>query len=79
VLNLVTFGSTKPQHVKTKRTKIKLKLKDGSCVEITANVVHVISGELNRKPVISLQKAGVAQILQRVFRGETVRQIYATE
>jgi len=66
VLNLVTFGSTKPQHVKTKRTKIKLKLKDGSCVEITANVVPVISGELNRKPVSSLQKASVAQILQSV-------------
>jgi len=36
------------------------------CVEITEKAVPVIKRELNQKPVSSLQKAGVAQILQSV-------------
>ena len=49
MIKLVTFGSEKPQIIKTVQTKLSLKLKNGQYLEISANIVPVISGTVQRK------------------------------
>ena len=48
-IKLVTFGSDKPKTVKTVQTKLRLKLNNGEYLEISANIVPVISGSVQRK------------------------------
>ena len=51
MIKLVTFGSEKPQIIKTVQTKLSLKLKNGQYLEISANIVPVISGTVQRKAI----------------------------
>ena len=71
-LNVVTFGSPKPQNVINKRTKLGLKLKPGIFFEISATVVPVISAELNRQPVKYLQNKEITQLLQTIVLADTL-------
>ena len=48
-IKLVTFGSEKPKVVKTSQTKLSIKLNNGEYLDITANIVPVISGTVQRK------------------------------
>lgn len=48
-IKLVTFGCENPKTIKTTRTKLSLKLKNGQYFEISANIVPVISGVVQRK------------------------------
>ena len=48
-LKVVTFGSSQSTIVKTYLTTIWLKLKNGDYIEIKANIVPVISGNIQRK------------------------------
>ncbi|MCG8033321.1 MAG: DUF1759 domain-containing protein, partial [Candidatus Thiodiazotropha taylori] len=48
-IKIVTFGSEQPKTIKTKRTTLCLKLKNGQYFQINANVVPVISGSVQRK------------------------------
>jgi len=61
-LNVVTFGSPKPQKVINKRTKLCVKLKTGILFEMSATVVPVISAELNRQAVKCLQNKEMTQL-----------------
>lgn len=48
---LVTFGSEKPKRIRPPTTKLDIILKDGSTLQISANVVPQIAGEIQRRPV----------------------------
>ena len=48
---LVTFGSEKPKRIQTRTTKLDIVLKDGSTLNISANVVPQIAGSIQRRPV----------------------------
>ena len=52
-LRVFTFGKDEAKVIKTKTTKINLKLKNGSSLRIRANVVPVISGNIQRKKLTS--------------------------
>ena len=47
-LKLVTFGCDKPKLLKTKQTTLCIKLKNGNFLDIVANIVPVISGNVQR-------------------------------
>ena len=48
---LVTFGSEKPTRIRPPTTKLDIRLKDGSTLQISANVVPQIAGSIQRRPV----------------------------
>ena len=48
---LVTFGSEKPKKINSPTTKLDIILKDGSTLQINANVVPHIAGSVQRRPV----------------------------
>ena len=48
-IKLVAFGSDKPKTVKTIQTKLSIKLNNGQYLDISANIVPVISGTVQRK------------------------------
>ena len=49
-ISLVTFGSEKPQPLVTSSTVLSIELKDGSALQITANIIPKITGEMQRRP-----------------------------
>ena len=48
-IKLVTFGSDTAKTIKTTKTKLSLNLKNGAYLELSANIVPVISGSVQRK------------------------------
>lgn len=50
-IRIVTFGSEQSKVIKTVSTKLKIKLKNGNDLLITANIVPTITGTIYRKPV----------------------------
>ena len=48
-IKLVTFGSESAKTIKTTQTKLNIKLKNGTYLEASANIVPVISGSVQRK------------------------------
>ena len=57
-ITLVTFGSKKPQRIKSPSTTIGITLRNGSTLQINANVIPSITGTVFRGPIHlgSLQK-----------------------
>ena len=51
-ISLVTFGSKKPQPLETPSTVLNIELKDGSSLQITANVIPKITGEMQSPETI---------------------------
>ncbi|XP_045176576.2 uncharacterized protein LOC123537084 [Mercenaria mercenaria] len=48
-IQLVTFGTENTKTIRTKTTKLQLKIKDGKFMTLTANIVPDITGTVNRK------------------------------
>ena len=48
---LVTLGSEEPKRIRSPTTKLDIVLKDGSILQINANVVPQIAGSIQRHPV----------------------------
>ena len=48
---LVAFGSEKPKRVRSPTTKLEIVLKDGSILQMNANVVPQLAGSIQRQPV----------------------------
>ena len=48
---LVTFGSENPKKIRSPTTKLGMVLKDGTILQINANVVPKIAGSIQRRPV----------------------------
>lgn len=55
-IKVVTFGSSQTKVLKTKIAKLKLKLKDGSDMLITANIVPTITGTTTKMPLAIYKK-----------------------
>ena len=49
-ISLLTFGSEKPKPQKTPSTVLDIKLRNGSILKITANVIPSITGSVQRRP-----------------------------
>ena len=49
-ITLLTFGSEKPKTQKTPSTTFDIKLRDGSVLKMTANVIPNITGPIQRRP-----------------------------
>ena len=62
-IKLVTFGSEKPTIIKTKVTRLCLKLSNGSFMEVCANIVPVISGTVSRKTMKIPEKSQIDHLL----------------
>ena len=45
----MTFGSDTAKTIKSTQTKLSLKLKNGAYLELSANIVPIISGSVQRK------------------------------
>jgi hypothetical protein len=52
-LKLITFGSEKLKVIKTKSTNLSIKLNNGKYLNICANIVPVVSGNVQRKSMDS--------------------------
>ncbi|XP_063414878.1 uncharacterized protein LOC134696853 [Mytilus trossulus] len=50
-ITLVTFGADKPKTLRTQKVSLKIRLKDGVCMLIDANVVPKITGSIPRRPL----------------------------
>ncbi|CAG2200281.1 unnamed protein product [Mytilus edulis] len=50
-ITLVTFGADKPKTLRTQKVSLKIRLKDGVCMLIDANVVPKITGSILRRPL----------------------------
>ena len=50
-IKLATFGSDKTKLIKTKHTRLSIKLQNGEYLDITANIVPVISSSVQRRSV----------------------------
>lgn len=50
-IQLVTFGSEKPQTIQTPTTQVQMRLVDDSYITITANIVPKICGQIFRRPI----------------------------
>jgi hypothetical protein len=68
----VTFGNTKAKTIKTKYVKVDVRLNNGKYVQITANIVPLISCELQRKPTSDLFSDKVNDILSTVQLADTM-------
>ena len=71
-IHLVTFGSTTPKKVSTKYTTLNVKLKNGKYLQITVNIVPVISGELQRRPLKHLWSDHVQDIVGSVDLADVI-------
>ncbi|XP_060601995.1 uncharacterized protein LOC132755202 [Ruditapes philippinarum] len=71
-IHVVTFGNTKAKTIKTKYVKVDVRLNNGKYVQITANIVPLISGELQRKPTSDLFSDRVNDILSTVQLADTM-------
>ena len=51
IISVVTSGSTKPKQTESHVVEIELPLKDGTWLNLTANVIPEINGFIHRSPV----------------------------
>ena len=50
-IKLITIGSDKPKTVKTTQTQLSIKLNNGEYLQVSANIVPIISGTVQRKAI----------------------------
>ncbi|XP_060552386.1 uncharacterized protein LOC132713726 [Ruditapes philippinarum] len=71
-IKLVTFGSKDVKTVHTHSTTLQLKLKNGEHMSISANIVPVISGTIQRKQINVLGKDGIKDIIHSVDLADNI-------
>lgn len=71
-IHVVTFGSMASKRNTTKFTKLDVKLKNGKQIQITINIVPVISGELQRRPLKDLSSDSVKDIVSSVKLADVI-------
>ena len=78
----VTFGSDRPKVLKTKSTKLKIKLANGETMDITANVVPTISGNIQRNSVSEFLIGQVNHLVNSVYLADSIpneKEVYTIE
>ena len=71
-IRVVTFGSMASKRITTKFTKLDVKLKNGKHIQITINIVPVISEELQRRPLKDLSSDSVKDIVSSVELADVI-------
>ena len=71
-IKLVTFMSDKPQTVKTTQTKLSIKLNNGQHLDISANIVPVISGTVQRKALKLFPSKNLDHLLRSLEMADTI-------
>ena len=71
-IKLVTFGSDKPKTVKTVQTKLCIRLNNGQYLEISANIVPVISGSVQRKALRMCNSQNIDHLVRSLDMADTI-------
>ncbi|XP_053382198.1 uncharacterized protein LOC128549498 [Mercenaria mercenaria] len=71
-IHVATFGNKDTRRITTKYTKLNVKLKNGTEMQITTDVVPLISGELQRRPIKDLESEKVQDIVNSVQLADTL-------
>lgn len=71
-IKLVTLGNKTSQRLKTKCANVDAKLKNGENILLSVNVVPVISGELQRRPVDVLESETFKHLVGSVELADTL-------
>ena len=71
-IRLVTFGSDKPKTVKTVQTKLCIRLNNGQYLEISANIVPVISGSVQRKALRMCNSQNIDHLVRSLDMADTI-------
>ena len=77
-IKLVTFGSDTAKTIKTTQTKLSLKLKNGAYLELTANIVPVISGSVQRKAMKINSSESFEHLVSSVELADDVPKMFET-
>lgn len=75
-IKIVTFGNNKPKVVKTYSTTLSLKLNDGKFMNISANIVPVISGDLQRKKIDMSSADNLKHLLKSLDLADSIPMEY---
>ena len=65
--SLLTFASEKPKPQKKTLTVLDIKLRNGSILKITANVMPIITGSVQRRPFDTKYLKGIQLLRSRPF------------
>ena len=71
-IKLVTIGCDRPKTVKTAQTKLSIKLKNGQYLDITANIVPVISETVQRKAMILCSSKNMEHLVKSLDLADTI-------
>lgn len=71
-LKLITFGSNKTKVIRTPSTKLDIKLKDGSVLQVTANIVPSITGTIHRNPLAIPSSGNLNFLLKSLDMADTI-------
>ncbi|XP_053395705.1 uncharacterized protein LOC128555912 [Mercenaria mercenaria] len=71
-IKLVTFGSNSTQRIRTKCANIDVKLKNGTYISVSVNIVPTISGHLHRSPVSILETEQFKHVVGSVDLADTL-------
>jgi hypothetical protein len=71
-INIVTFGSERSRVIKTKTTKLNLKMKNGDYLTIEANIVPSISGMMQRTKVKDSQKQKLLEFTKDLTLADSI-------
>ena len=71
-IKLITFGSDKHKTVKTTQIKVSIKLNNGHHLNISANIVPVISGTVHRKALSFCHSENLDHFVRSLDIAETI-------
>ena len=71
-IKLTTFGSDTLQTIKTTQTKLNIKLKNGQFLEISANIIPVISGTVQRKAMKIRSSENLEHLVSSLDLADTI-------
>ncbi|XP_071158950.1 uncharacterized protein [Mytilus edulis] len=71
-ITLVTFGADKPKTLRTQKVSLKIRLKDGVCMLIDANVVPKITGSILRRPLKMDDRENVKYLCNNLQLADTL-------
>lgn len=74
----VIFGCDKPNIIKTYSTQLCLKLKNGEYIEISANIVPVISDNIQHRQINTSKEENIKHLLSSPYTAETFDQAEGT-
>ena len=68
----MVFGSDKPKTVKTVQTKLNIMLKNAQYLETSVNIVPVISGSVQRKPLRFCNTQNIDHLMRSLDMADSI-------